>query len=309
MIAAILAQKIVSLYIMIFCGFLLVRTGLLRPEQSRVLSVLSIYLVTPCVILEAFQIEFSPAIRDGLLLSLASAVGIHIILIALNPPLRRMLHLDAVEQASMLYSNSGNLIVPLVAMMFGGEWLIYASVFMCVQLLPMWSHGKGILSGEKGFEPKKMLLNINIIATAAGIVILFSGFRFPGVVDTSLNAIAATVGPVNMLVTGMLIAGLDARSYLRRLRLWLVVFLRLIGLPLVILAVMALTHAAYLVENGTQILLISFLAAISPPASSVTQMAQVYDNDALYASAINVAGTLCCIATMPAMIWLFSAVI
>ena len=53
------------------------------------------------------------------------------------------------------------------------------------------------------------------------------------------------------------------------------------------------------------LLLIVFLAVITPSASTVTQMCQVYGNDSKYASAVNVMTTLLAIVTMPLMVLLF----
>ena len=49
-----------------------------------------------------------------------------------------------------------------------------------------------------------------------------------------------------------------------------------------------------------------FLAVITPSATTITQMAQLYDNHAPYASAINVLTTLVCILTMPLMVALYT---
>lgn len=53
------------------------------------------------------------------------------------------------------------------------------------------------------------------------------------------------------------------------------------------------------------ILLISLLATITPSASAITQMAQIYGKNGEYASAINVVTTIVCIITMPIMVWLY----
>ena len=58
-------------------------------------------------------------------------------------------------------------------------------------------------------------------------------------------------------------------------------------------------------ENGSQILLVTLLATITPSASTITQMAQVYGKDARYAGAINVITTLFCMITMPIMVYLY----
>ena len=60
-----------------------------------------------------------------------------------------------------------------------------------------------------------------------------------------------------------------------------------------------------MVPAGQTILLITLLATITPSASTITQMAQVYGKGADYASAINVATTLLCIVTMPLMVMVY----
>ena len=69
-----LMRQIAILFIMMGCGYFLVRCKLLKSEDSRVLSVILIYIVLPCVIIRAFQIDFTPEVRDGFMMALAAAV-------------------------------------------------------------------------------------------------------------------------------------------------------------------------------------------------------------------------------------------
>ena len=55
------------------------------------------------------------------------------------------------------------------------------------------------------------------------------------------------------------------------------------------------------------ILLISLMAVITPSATTVVQLAQLYDQDPVYASTINVMTTLVSIITMPLMVMLYLA--
>ena len=53
----ILVGKIAALFIVMFLGFVLVKTGICRSDDSRVLSRLAVYIVVPCSILSAFQVS------------------------------------------------------------------------------------------------------------------------------------------------------------------------------------------------------------------------------------------------------------
>lgn len=61
-------------------------------------------------------------------------------------------------------------------------------------------------------------------------------------------------------------------------------------------------------RGGAVILLISLLACITPPAATVTQMAQLCGADAEYASVVSVLSTLVCILTMPAIVFAYQFV-
>lgn len=83
----------------------------------------------------------------------------------------KVLKLDGVEETSLIYSNAGNLIIPIVTAILGKEWVIYTSAFLSVQLFLLWSHAKMKLCGEKGIDLKKILTNINMIAIFAGVLL------------------------------------------------------------------------------------------------------------------------------------------
>ena len=83
----------------------------------------------------------------------------------------------------------------------------------------------------------------------------------------------------------------------------------MVVVPLIALLLIKLSHLAGISQDAPKIMLIVFLAVITPSASTVTQMCQVYGNDSKYASAINVITTLSAIVTMPVMVFLFENVI
>ena len=213
--------------------------------------------------------------------------------------------LNEVEKASVYYSNAGNLIMPIVTFVLGQEWVLYGCVFMSVQLVFVWSHGKSVLSMEKGIDWRKIIFNINMIAVFAGVVLFFTKIRLPQIVNHTLGSVGSMLGPASMIVMGMLIAEMSLKSIFTNGRIYFITFLRLVAVPgiaLLLLKVSGLVNGSL---DGKKILLIVFLAVITPSASTVTQMCQVYGNDSKYASAVNVMTTLLAIVTMPLMVLLF----
>ena len=308
-ISILLMEQIAELFLMIFMGFLIVKTGLLKDDDSKVLSKIVLYLIIPCVIINAFQVDYTMDTVKGLLIALAASVMLQIILLIIISAFGKLLHLNEVEIASIYYSNSGNLIVPIVTFILGQKWVLYGCVFMSVQLIFLWTHCKKILSREPSYDWKKIVLNINMISIFSGIVLFFTHIRLPEIIGNTLSAVGSMIGPASMFVTGMLFAGMNLKQIFANKRVYFISFLRLISVPLLSLILLKFSHLASLSAHGNQIMLIVFLAVITPSASTVTQMCQVYGNDSRYASAINVVTTLFSIVTMPLMVMLFQMIV
>lgn len=300
-----LLGKIASLFIIMLAGYLIVRCGFLRAEDSQVLSVLSLYLICPCSIISAFQIDSSPELRSGLMLALVAGLVIQLALVVVTTLLKKPLKLEPVEQTSIIYSNSGNLIIPLVSALLGPEWIVYTCAFTCVQIVLHWSHCKSVICNDVHIDIKKMLTNVNMISVFIGIIIFAFGIKLPYFVQSAVDSLAVMIGPAAMMVTGMLIAGMDFKKIFARSRVWFIAALRLLAVPLVCVFALRYVGAHTQVPNADMILLITLLATASPSGSTITQMAQVYGGDTDYACSINVVTTLLCIITMPIMVTLY----
>lgn len=307
-ISILLMQQIVQLFLMIFMGYLIVKTGLVRDDDSKVLSKIILYLIVPCVIINAFQVDYTTDTVKGLLIAFAASVMTQVILLVVISVAGKLLHLNEVEVASVYYSNSGNLIVPIVTFILGQEWVLYGCVFMSVQLVFLWTHCKKIISREASYDWKKIILNINMISIFIGVILFFTGIRLPEIIGNTLASVGTMIGPASMIVTGMLFAGMNLKQIFANKRVYFITFLRLIVVPLIALVLIKLSNLASFSADGNKIMLIVFLAIITPSASTVTQMCQVYGNDSKYASAINVMTTLLSIITMPVMVMLFQMI-
>ena len=305
MITLQLLQQIIVFFLMMACGFAVVKCGLIDAKSSRTLSVICIYIIMPCVMINAFQIEYSRSIRNGFLLAIAAAVLIHIFLLVFTQIIGKPLKLSVVEKESIIYSNSGNLVIPLVTVVLGEEWVIYASGFLCVQTIIVWTHGQSLMQGQRQVNLKKIVQNINLIAILTGLVFFLCNIHLPEIIDSMTSSLAGMIGPISMVMIGMLLAGVDWKLVFGKRRIYGIVFLKMIVVPGIITLCLKLAAPLIPMENAKTILLISLLAVIAPTAVTITQMAQLYKRDAAYASSINVFTTLVCIVTMPLMVMLY----
>ncbi|HHW7544942.1 TPA: AEC family transporter [Mannheimia haemolytica] len=304
-IALLLADKILQLTLMVLLGYLIVKTKLLKSEHSYPISVIGLYIISPAMLITAFQVDYTTEILNGLYLAFLISVLLNGLLILLGWLLKRALKLDNIEQATAIYSNSGNLIIPIVASLFGNEWVIYSTAFIVVQNVLFWSHLRLLICGKGNVPFRKMIFNINIITIVIGMMLFLLHIKLPATLANTLSTLGHMLGPLAMLVAGMLIAAIPFKEIITDKRIYLVAFLRLIFIPLILLAVIKLGGFASWIENGKTVVMITFLATISPSAATATQMAVAYGQDAKKASAIYGVTTLLCVFTMPLIIWLY----
>ena len=303
-ISFLLFKQIAQFFIMIIMGYTLVKLKIVKSEDSKVLSMVCLYLIMPCVIINSFLIDFTPEKLKGLGLAVGVAIVIHFVAWIFIKILGKVLNFNPVEKASVMYSNAANMVIPVVMSVLGDEWVLYSSAFVSVQLVLLWTHCKSMLSNEKGFELKKIYTNINLIA-----ILFITKIHIPSVLQGTLKSVGGTVAPISMIITGMIMAGAELKKVFSNGRIYLVLFFRMILFPFIVFLIIYFTGITNVMDNGAMILLVTFIATITPTASSITQMAQVYGNNEQYAGAINIMTTVASIITMPIMVALYCSFI
>ena len=113
------------------------------------------------------------------------------------------------------------------------------------------------------------------------------------------------IGPLGMLLAGMVIAEVPLKTVFTRKRNYLSTVLRLFVYPILTLVLLKVIYSFSAMTDARQILLTVYLASVTPACATVTSMAQLYDKDAAYSSTLYVLTTLLSIVTMPVMVFLY----
>lgn len=304
-LSILLFGQMVSMMLMILMGFAAVKAKLVTSSQSQVLSALTLYIIVPCVVINSFQIEFSREKMNGLLLAAGFAILMHVLFILVVSVLGKRWKLTSIEKASMVYSNGGNLIIPLVSALLGQKQVFYCCAFIMVQLVFLWTHTVSLVGGREQMSWKKILKNPNMFAIAVGLILFFTNTRLPGVLGTTVSAMGSTIGPVSMLMIGMIMAQTDLKSVFLSKRNWMVCAGRLLVFPFLMIIVLWITRVTTVIPYAKEVLLILFLAIAAPVAATVTQMACLFHNQEEQAGAVNVMSVILSIFTMPIMVALY----
>lgn len=308
-ISLLLGEQILSLFLMAMVGYGIVKKGLLKASDSRVLSVMIVYIFSPCVIINAFQIVFTKSKMAGLGLGFAAALAIQLLFTLVIWLAGKKINILPVEKASIIYTNAGYLTVPLVLGVMGEEWVFYTSAYVAVFNILMWTHGILIICKDGDMSIKKILLNPNIIACLLGIVLFIGQIKIPEIAANTISGFAKMVGPASMLAIGMIIGNMDLKSSFRNKRIYLACFVRLIILPFLVIVAIRISGIAYLHPDGKEIMRIVMFAASAPAATAITQIAQIYDQDVKYAGLINAMTVIFCVITMPLIILLYEVLV
>ena len=269
------------------------------------LSVVFVYLVMPCVVLNAFQIKDTPEIRTGLLYSMGIAVGMHVVFLLLNALFRKALKLDAVEQVNIIYSNAAALVIPIVQALLGvGICCLLLRLCHCTAgtaLDPCKCLPAGVCPAGMAQAPYQCQSDRHCSRCAA-----VPAARLAARPDHQHTEQCRQYDRPHGNAAGRHgHCGSALQKDFRTPRNYLPVFLRLLGVPLVIVLLLWAVHASLWIPDGKSILMTVYLSAITPACATVTSMAQLYDRDASHSSAIYVLSTLLSILTMPLMIGSF----
>lgn len=103
-ISVLLAEQIAELFLMILMGYVIVKLGLVTDDDSKILSKIVLYIVIPCVMINAFQIDYTPDKVQGMFLALVTSIVLQVLLLIAVWIMGKIFHLDEVEVASIYYS-------------------------------------------------------------------------------------------------------------------------------------------------------------------------------------------------------------
>lgn len=306
-LAVITAKQVLQLFLLIFTGAACYKLHLLHDDAKPVFSDLLLYLIAPAMILDSYMVEFDPETFHNLMMSFRySAIlmvgGLLITLLVTS----RMTHPDkTVIRFGCTFSNAGYMGFPLIRALFGQEGLLYASAFLTLFNILLWTAGYAIMVGtlDKKAIFKTIITSPSIIAVVLGLIIYLNRIPVSDMIQTPIGLIGDMNTPLSMIVTGITIAGSQLKRLFSNRRLILMIGLRIFLIPLLGLAVMKLLHASGIVAT-----IVLILEAC--PTAAITTMFSIkyHHNEELAAGAV-ILSTLLSVVTLPLFALLLSSVL
>lgn len=229
----IVMRQVLLLIVFAAVGYILCKTGKVKSEQTKLLSTLQVYIFLPCNIINTFSANFTVAyIRDKYPLLIVSFVIIAIMVVVgyvLSKLLAKKSYLQSVYRYSLTVSNYGFFGYPLVSGLFGELMLQNAMVFTLP--LSIYAHTIGYAMLTKTKLSFKRFFNPSITASIVGAMIGLIGLKLPFVLDNVVDKSAACMGPIGMLLAGMVVSEFEFAELLKERKNYIVAALRLLIIP------------------------------------------------------------------------------
>lgn len=295
-LAYIALNQILIMFLIIIIGFICYKTKLIEKETNKKLSNILLMLVSPLLIFISYQREFSSELLNGLLISLLLAFLTHVFgIIVANVILRGKEDKDLViERFSSIYSNCGFMGIPLINGILGSEGVFYITAYVTIFNIFIWTHGLIMMIGKQDRKTMlKTLISPTLIAIFLGFIFFITQIRVPAIMYQALDYVASMNTPLAMIIAGVTIAQTDVIRVFIKFRIYLIVFVKLLFIPLVLLFI----YSRFPI-NGA-VLTTAVIAAACPTAATGTLFALRYNKNALYASEIFAITTLVSIVTIP----------
>lgn len=300
-----IAQQVLVLFILIGVGFACGKKRILTDESSKKITDIVLYVVTPCVMISAFQREFSMHLLGNILITALCATAS----IAATVFIAKLIFHDKntarkkVLQFSAIFSNCGFMSLPLQKAILGDDGWFYGSIFVAVFNVIVWSYGLVMMSGDKKqMSVKKLAFNPGIVGVLIALIIFVLRIKLPYIISQPIDYLAALNTPLPMLIIGFYLSQADLKKAFTDVGAYLAMAVRLAVVPLLSMFVM------HLLNVDPTIMIACVIASSAPTAATTTMFAAKYGRDVELSVSIVASTTLVSIITMPLIVALAQSI-
>lgn len=304
------SEQVAILYVLVAVGAICDKIGIYTEKIAKSCTDLLFYVITPAVIIQSFcTLEYNPETAKGLFVAMACGFILHIVSALISTVVFNKCNIDegCIYKYSCAYGNCGYMALPLAGAVLGEEGVFYCSAVIVAFNVFSFTHGIYTITKGKGgekvkFDFKKLFFNPGVISVVIGLPLFLLSVNLPDVISSPLNYVASLNTPVAMLIFGTYIANTNFKSIFKNWRIFAVALVKLIVLPLLLMAGFRLAGI-----TGTLLAALS-ISAGAPTANNTVMFAAKYDRNIGLASQTVAVVSFISIITLPVMIALAQAV-
>lgn len=296
-----ISRQVLILFILLALGFILGKTNIITREGSSGLVNLIMYIVTPAMVISAFQRPYvAEDFRNFLLVGLAA-----ILLIAMSIGLSMLCIHDKDESRrrslrfALQFTNCGYMGYPLLQAIIGPHAVFLGSAYVSVFNIMSWSWGVYALTGDKKqLRWRPIFLNPGVIGVVIALALYLLRIQLPEILLKPLDYMAAMNTPLPMVVVGYQLSHANFRRAFTGASSWVTLLMCLVVTPLITLA------ACLALQLDATVTMVLVIIMATPPAAVLSLFSQKFGKDTELASSVVSVFTLVSVVTMPLMIGL-----
>lgn len=284
-------------------GYIVVRRKLIRPEAISAFAMLLLYVGQPFQAIYAFQrLDFSMELIKLMILSVVLSLALMgAMLAAVYLILRKKQHDVRYRICTMAtcFGNCSFMGIPLLETLMPNypEAVAFSTMFFLSMSLLSWSVGSAIITRDvKYISLRKIFLNPAIISMAIAVGLYFARIQLPSPLDEVSTQLSKMCTPMCMLILGMRLAMAPIKPIFTDRLQYAVVGVKLIGFPLLGLAVASLLPVPHEYVQAVYIL------CCVPVANVVLSFSEMLGEGQETAANVVLLSTLLSVVTLPIML-------
>ena len=290
-----LINQIILMFGLMLIGVLINKLKFMHAQTSNDLTNVLLYIVSPCLIINAFEQPYSNDRIKQFLLAIVGVFLLYIIEIIVAKLVFGHLkdeNLKRIAQYGSIYSNAGFMGIPLISSLFGAKGVFFAVVSLAAFNVFSWTQGVSLFKGEKT-DWKSILLNPNIIAIVLGALLFIFSIQIPNIPNQIIKYVGSVNTPLSMIVIGNSLANIKFTKDMLNKEIGLTILLRNLIFPIIgifLLKLIGVTGIAFYT---------TIIMAACPVAGLVVLFTLQAHGDAAPAISAMSLSTILCLVTIP----------
>ena len=279
---------------MVVVGFVMFKLKMISENGTKELSALLLKVVTPMILVSSFQRPFEVDLLSSWLIMFAASALTYFVHIALAELFyAKGDDVSAENKLSIVLPNNGFLAFPLLQALAGELGIFFGSASVIILNILMWTYGTRKLSPNEKMGVRKIISNPGVISIVLGLILFCSPWKLPSPVYNAVSAIGSLNTPVAMIVLGAMLAQTDLKKAMLQMGYYKLSFIKLIIAPLIMMVIFIF------LPIPDNVKLVAFVCSVTPTATAVSMLSQLYDRNYRYATNAVVITTVLSAITMP----------
>lgn len=297
------ASSVLIAFIYLIPGFILTKAHLCKPEHSKTLSAILIYICGPAMIINAFtDVDFSVQSSLNMLGFFFVTLLLQIVVIALLYIVLRHRFSEAkyrILTMASIFGNVGFFGMPLIKSILPAYpiAMCYSSMFMLSMNILIFTVGVYCLTEDKRFiSIRSAILNPTFITMIIAIPLYLLNVKLHEIIKTPLEGFSKMTMPLCMIILGIRLASSDLKSLFTRPFIYVIALFKLVLFPLFCYFAVYFLPVDYAFKASILIL------CSVPCAAVILTLAEVHDKEQELASNAIIITTLFALLTIPVLL-------